>query len=344
MDTQFLKYKNYKAADFFADEDFVQSKLNQTEIENDFWYRLGSYDPDLSVQMGIAEVWMTLIKEQPVAKSPMTNDQRWGNIQKAIPTYSRKQKQQLLIRNIVAWTARAAAIIIFLFAIYEISQFGTKSTNTAYGQRTEVLLPDASIINLNSNSKLSYVRNWKTDKPREVWLEGEGLFEVKHTAIKNRLQENDLFVVHVGELSLTVLGTKFNVKDRRGRIEVTLFEGSVKVEGENGVDRILTPGETFVYDENLKVDEISHSSSPSKVSSWTRGELNIEHSDLANIISVLEDNYGYQVNVEDPDLLNKRFTGTIPVKGIDDILFVIKHTMNVDITVQNKQINIKSNK
>lgn len=344
MDTQFLKYKNYKAADFFADEDFVQSKLNQTEIENDFWYRLGSYDPDLSVQMGIAEVWMTLIKEQPVAKSPMTNDQRWENIQKAIPVYSRKQKQQVFVREIMKWTTRAAAVIAFVFITYEISQFGQKSTNTAYGESTEIELPDASVINLNSNSKLSYVRNWKTDKPREVWFEGEGLFEVKHTAVKNRLQENDLFVVHVGELSLTVLGTKFNVKDRRGRIEVTLFEGSIKIQGGNGVDRLLEPGETFIYDEQSKSNEIVLNNNPSKVSSWTRGELNIEHSNLANIISVLEDNYGYQVIVEDPNLLNKRFTGTIPVKGIDDILFVIRHTMDVEIAIKNKQIIIKDNK
>lgn len=343
MDPQFLKYKNYKAADFFADEDFVQSKLGQIENEKDFWDRLGAHDPELSVQMDIAALWMTLIKEQPVAKSQLTSDQRWENIQHAIPTYSRKQSQERLIRKIVRWTARAAAIIAFIYIVYDISQFGTKSTHTAYGERTEVLLPDASLINLNSNSKLSYVRNWKTDKPREVWFEGEGMFEVKHTALKNRLRENDLFVVHVGELSLTVLGTKFNVKDRRGRIEVTLFEGSVKIDGKNGVDRLLKPGETFIYDKQSKGNEIVHNSNPSKVSSWTRGELNIEHSNLAHIVSVLEDNYGYQVIVEDPVLLDKRFTGTIPLKGIDDVLFVIKHTMDVDIVVQNKQIIIKPN-
>ncbi|GEM65145.1 hypothetical protein SF1_31270 [Sphingobacterium faecium NBRC 15299] len=343
MDPQFLKYKNYKAADFFDDEDFVHSKLGQIENDKDFWKRLGAHDRELAVQMDIAELWMTLIKQQPVTNRGFTTDQRWENIQHAIPSYSRKQNQQLLIRKIVKWTARAAAIIIFIFIVYDISQFGTKSTNTTYGERTEVLLPDASLINLNSNSKLSYVRNWKTDKPREVWFEGEGMFEVKHTAIKNRLRENDLFVVHVGELSLTVLGTKFNVKDRRGRIEVTLFEGSVKIYGKNGVDRLLKPGETFIYDEQSKANEIVPNTNPSKVSSWTRGELNIEHSNLAHIVSVLEDNYGYQVIVEDPSLLNKRFTGIIPLKGIDDVLFVIKHTMNVDIVVKNKQIIIKPN-
>ncbi|MCW2263164.1 MULTISPECIES: FecR family protein [Sphingobacterium] len=341
MDSQFEKYKNYKAADFFADENFVQSNLEPTA--NDFWVRLGSYDSELAVEMDNARLWMTLIKEQPIVKGQVSSDERWNNIQKAVPAYVLKQRKQQLIKMMIRWTARAAAIIAFVFIIYDISQFGTKSTNTAYGERTELLLPDASIIKLNSNSKLSYVRDWKTDKPREVWFEGEGLFDVKHTAVKNRLQENDLFVVHVGDLSLTVLGTKFNVKDRRGLIEVTLFEGSIKINGKNGLDRLLEPGETFIYDEDAKVDQIVQIN-PVKVSSWTRGELNIEHSNLANIISVLEDNYGYQVIVEDPTLLDKRFTGTIPAKGIEDVLFVIKHTMNVNITLKNKQIIIKADK
>lgn len=342
MDSRFLKYKDYKAVDFFADEDFVESKLENTKNEDDFWDKLESTYPELSVEMDQALLWITLIRTQGVAKGGLTSNQRWENIQREIPAYSKKQNQKFLIRKILKWSASVAAIITFVFISYEISQFGTKSTNTAYGERRDIVLPDASLIKLNSNSKLSYIRYWKTDKPREVWFEGEGMFEVKHTALKNRLQEKDLFVVHVGKLSLTVLGTKFNIKDRRGRIEITLLEGSVSVHGTTGVEKLLKPGETFIYDEHAQVNQIVRNNS-SKVLSWVRGELDIEHSNLANIISVLEDNYGYQVNVEDPNLLDKRFTGTIPVKGIDDILFVIKHTMNVNITVNNKQIMIKPN-
>ncbi len=168
------------------------------------------------------------------------------------------------------------------------------------------------------------------------------MFQVKHTAVKNRLRENDFFVVHVGDLSLTVLGTKFNVKDRRGRTEVALFEGSIRIQGQNGEDRILKPGETFVYDISAKASQV-FTNDTNRALSWTRGELSIEHNSLANIVNVLEDNYGYQVVVEDPALLNKRFTGVIPVKKVDDILFVIKHTMNVNIEMKNKQIIIKPN-
>lgn len=342
MNSRLAKYKDFKAADFFADEDFVQTIFQHGDPQNDFWSDLGDHFPDLTTEMELAKTWMLLIKGQEPAQSSLSSHQRWVRIQTQIPVYEKKQKQKLTIRKMLRWTASAAALLLFAMLAYEISQYGPKATITAFGERREVALPDSSVIKLNSNSSLSYVRGWKTDKPREVWFEGEGMFEVKHTAIKNRLRENDFFVVHVGDLSLTVLGTKFNVKDRRGRIEVALFEGSLRVQGTDRVDRLLMPGETFIYDENAKANQIVHSD-VNQVLSWTRGELSIEHSNLANIISVLEDNYGYQVVVQDSALLNKRFTGVIPVKGIDDILFVIKHTMNVDIEVKNKQIVIKPN-
>lgn len=342
MNSRLSKYKDYKAADFFADEDFVTSTHLDGTFQRDFWSELVDQYPNLLAEMETARMWVLLIKGQQQVQSSLSTNQRWENIQTQIPRYEKKQQQRLFIYRTLRWTASAAALLLLGMLIYEISQFGTKETNTAFGERRELALPDSSIIKLNSNSSLSYVRNWKTDKPREVWLEGEGMFEVKHTAIKNRLRENDLFVVHVGDLSLTVLGTKFNVKDRRGRIEVSLFEGSVRIQGENGLNRILAPGETFIYDESAKADQTVKSDTD-KAMAWTHGELSIEHSNLANIVSVLEDNYGYQVVVQDSALLNKRFTGVIPVKGIDDILFVIKHTMNVAIEVKNKQIIIKPN-
>ncbi|QIH35922.1 FecR domain-containing protein [Sphingobacterium sp. DR205] len=342
MNSRLSKYKDYKAADFFSDEDFVESVLQGEDSQKKFWSDLGRRIPDLSAEMQLAVTWILLIKGQEPIRGNLNSIQRYANIQNQIPIYEKHQKRKLFFRKMLVWTASAAALLLFLFVSYEFSQFGPKATNTSYGERRELTLPDSSIIKLNSNSKLSYVRGWKTDKPREVWFEGEGMFEVKHTAIKNRLQQNDFFVVHVGDLSLTVLGTKFNVKDRRGRVEVALIEGRVRIQGKDGLDRIIVPGETFVYDEYAKAEQVVQQDA-NKVLSWTRGELSIEHSNLANIVSVLEDNYGYQVVVQDSSLLDKRFTGVIPVKGIDDILFVIKHTMNVNIEVKNKQIVIEPN-
>ncbi len=342
MEPTFLTYKDYKAVDFFQDSRFTDSILSGGEGAQLFWAALAEAYPALAEEMAVAESWILLVQSQRAYAGKRSAESRWKGIQDRLPSYARQQVRVRRIYQSLRWSAGIAALFLAVILIYEVSQFGTKQMGTTFGERREVLLPDASRIQLNSNSKLHYVRNWKTDKPREVWFEGEGMFQVKHTALKNRLRENDLFVVHVGDLSLTVLGTTFNVKDRRGRIEVTLFEGSVRIQGENGLDRMLLPGETFIYDEQERADQIVQKNVDG-VSSWTRGELNVEHDNLANIIDVLEDNYGYQVILQDSSLLNKRLTGTIPVKSINDILFVLKHTMDVRIRVDNKQIFINPN-
>ncbi|WP_437918111.1 FecR family protein [Sphingobacterium sp. LRF_L2] len=342
MNPTFVTYKDFKAVDFFQDPAFATAVLSPQVEDDRFWEDLAGVYPYLRVEMDAARSWILLVRQQPVYQGKTSSAMRWERIQDRLPVYARQQNRAVRIKRLTTWSARIAALFLAVLFIYEVSQFGTKSANTNFGERREVLLPDESKINLNSNSSLSYVRDWKSDKPREVWMNGEAMFEVKHTAILNRLRESDHFIVHVGDLALTVLGTKFNVKERRGRIEVSLFEGSVRITTADGLDKVMTPGEVFIYDQEEKTDQLVKQHL-SKAGSWMRGELEMEHASLSNLIEVLEDNYGYQVVLEDSSLLEKHLTGVIPLKSIDDILFVVKHTMNVNIQKNNKQITINSN-
>lgn len=342
MKLEFSTYKNFKAVDFFQDQAFSTFVLSPNAEHGSFWEDLLRTYPALAEEMSLARNWILLIREQPLYRGKISQENRWKNIQDRLPNYARKQADHDLIKKMVVWSSRITAVLLTVFLIYEINQFGNKQTNTGYGERKEVVLPDESKIDLNSNSKISYVRDWKSDKPREIWMSGEAMFEVKHTAIMNRLRNSDHFIVHVGDLALTVLGTKFNVKERRGRIEVSLFEGRVRVTSADGLDKVMLPGEVFIYDQEEKTDQLVQSD-VSKASSWTRGELEMEHASLSNVIELLEDNYGYQVVLTDSSLLQRRLTGTIPIKNIDDILFVIKHTMDVSIRKDNKQIIINRN-
>lgn len=343
MKLKFSTYKNFKAVDFFQDHAFSTFVLSPNAEHGSFWEDLMRTYPTLEEEMNLARDWIFLIREQQLYGGKVSQENRWQNIQDHLPTYARKQANRTLFKKMVIWSSRVAATLLTVFLIYEINQFGNKGTNTGYGEQKEIVLPDESKINLNSNSKISYVRDWKSDKPREIWMSGEAMFEVKHTAVLNRLRESDRFIVRVGDLALTVLGTRFNVKERRNRIEVTLFEGVLRVSKEDGFEHVLEPGETFVYDKNKEIQSVEHIEEV-KVTAWTRKELDVESSNLLNIIEIIEDNYGYEVVLSDSTLLEKRLTGTIPVKNINDILFVIKHTMDVNILKDDKQIIISRNK
>ncbi len=127
-------------------------------------------------EMALAKTWVLLIQNQTTAKSTLSSEKRWARIQAQIPIYERKKQRSRVLRSLFRWTASAAAILLFIMVTYDVSQFGTKETNTAFGEQRELSLPDSSIIRLNSNSHISYVRSWKTDKPREVGLKEKVCF------------------------------------------------------------------------------------------------------------------------------------------------------------------------
>lgn len=342
MKHDFLLYKDFKAVDFFEDEAFTSYYLSGMGDDLSFWKSLVDTYPYLEQEIDIAIQWIELLQDQPLHQSKIDNETRWNRMQESLPSYVQAQDRLYRIRKIRRWITQVAAILLLGFTIYEVGQLGTKVNNTGFGEQRELFLPDASVVQLNSNSRLKYDRDWKTDKPREVWLDGEALFEVKHTAIKNRLQQEDYFIVHVGDISLTVLGTKFNVKDRRGHIEVSLFEGSLQVMDKMGLKHILKPGETFIYDKVADTEQVLNNKNIQEALSWTRGEMVVEHQNLAAIIEVLEDNYGYSVELKDSSLLDKRLRGVAPLTKADDILFVIRHTMQLDMEVVGKKITINS--
>ena len=109
-----------------------------------------------------------------------------------------------------------------------------------FGSRAQVFLPDSTHVVLNGGSTLRYPVNFLDKNSREVLLSGEGFFEVR----ENKHSE---FVVRVGDIEITALGTTFNVKayPEEAIIEATLVEGLLRI---NRVDEqkgavILRPNE-----------------------------------------------------------------------------------------------------
>lgn len=101
------------------------------------------------------------------------------------------------------------------------------------------MLPDSSEVTLNANSELRYPTNFNGEE-REVFLKGEGYFEVRKKEIP--------FVVRTSEVSVKVYGTKFNVNTNgRDMIETLLVSGSVGVTvgGDNSDEQIIKPNELF---------------------------------------------------------------------------------------------------
>ena len=148
------------------------------------------------------------------------------NEQLSIEEPARSRRKTYLLSNL--WKYAAVfffGIISAATAMYLIPSGNSQAISeitVPKGSVSEIILPDSSIVTINSNSKLSYANDFLTGK-RVVNLEGEAFFKVK-----KQLNGNEFTVCSKGT-SIVVKGTEFNVQAYQDTpsIEATLVKGSI---------------------------------------------------------------------------------------------------------------------
>jgi len=188
-----------------------------------------------------------------------------------------------------------------------------------YGSRTRVVLPDKSVVWLNSGSTLRYAQNFGK-KSRQVSLVGEGYFEVARDAKKP-------FTVKMNEASVKVLGTGFNIRayPDEQQLNVTLVHGSVQLTESSQPNKglILKPNQIAV------VDKASHQmtvkqANASSCCSWTKGEIDFDEVPFGQIVQQLERDFNVQIEVLDPRLNSSYFYGKFKnAQSIQEILEIM---------------------
>ncbi|MFN3136509.1 MAG: FecR domain-containing protein [Allomuricauda sp.] len=190
---------------------------------------------------------------------------------------------------------RVAAVIAILLtgSYFYINSLNEKVT-TGFAERSEVILPDNSELFLNADSRISYSeKNW--DNQRNIKLDGEAFFKVA---------KGKKFTVSTEQGTVTVLGTQFNVENRKGIFEVTCYEGLVSVT-HNGKEIKLPAGNSYVVINGKQVTGTPKGTQPS----WMNNESSFESIPLKYVFAELERQFDVQVNTENinTDLL---FTGS----------------------------------
>ena len=185
---------------------------------------------------------------------------------------------------------------------------------TPYGQTRLVQLPDGSEVTLNAHSTMRYAAATDARQPREVWLDGEAFFSVKHTV------DNQRFVVHTaGNFNVEVLGTKFTVYRRHEQARVVLLSGKVRVDFADHAqpDVILKPGELLQTADNKPKIVVRKAVKAASYAAWTNDRISFDATSLAEVATRLQDTYGVEVVVADSVLNHRKFTGTFPTGNLD---------------------------
>ena len=350
------KYNELKVTDLINDPFFQDWILHPTASDESFWQQWTQEHPEKHQIVEEARKIILSIRftihspaEEQVQDSLTKTMALIDNPDSAIPLMSGSQYHYAgrWIHRIGTSRQIAALLIGMLLlgtALY-FFQNGNRELveSTGYGMLKTIYLPDSSQVVLNAHSSLHYDGNWTENGRREIWLDGEAFFDVRHGNIGSREgQRYAAFMVHTEALNVEVLGTSFDIRRRRGNTEVVLLTGRIKISSpEAQFETIwMTPGDRILYDSaDKKIYRFS--AIPEEFASWKDKKLVLTNAPLSGIIRYMEDNYGKKILLQDPKMANRTVGGEIYLDNLQDALFILSKTLDIVIEDQGDTILFK---
>ncbi len=273
----------------------------------------------------------------------------------------------------IIWLSLAAASIVglCLVIVSQLSNSASQKTaaitpteiSTKYGSKTKLLLPDSTVVWLNSGSKLTYDNNYgKTI--REVKLTGEAYFDVMKNAAKP-------FIIHTDKMDIKVLGTAFNVKCYPGEktMETSLIHGSIEVtlKTRQSEKIILKPNEKLVLsnenyirasppnknDTDIKsiarepqalvsITPVTYTTTENAIieTAWLQNKLVFNKETFEDLASRMERWYGVSILFKYERLRKTRLTGSFENETVQQALKALQYTTQFKYTINKNEILI----
>jgi len=241
------------------------------------------------------------------------------------------------------WINVAAAVVVFVILSVGIGYYlanRAESPQMAYTEKQvpvkktdSTILDDGSKIVLNAGSSLRYPQNFR-GKKREVYLEGEAIFDVAH-------DPNKPFIIHSGQLKTVVLGTKFDVSAYPGadKMQVTVISGKVSVE-ETVSKKVATllPNQRLVFNTKTNAFVSNNVTSVTSQTAWREGRIGFDDASLTEVAAQFYRRYGVHVRLENPNLANCHISIVLNNDSVDNMLKTITALTNSSYKYQGDDV------
>ncbi|AHM63013.1 anti-FecI sigma factor FecR [Flammeovirgaceae bacterium 311] len=276
---------------------------NATEAERQFllsYYEMFNAEPDIEE---------LLTAEQKQALKNQIRESIWERISQ------HEQKTQKVKSLDRGWTKYlAAAIFIFALsaagAIFYINNKPQQQQTTVISTGLEkeqrlINLPDGSYVILKAGSKIDYAASFDGLAVREVHLEGDAYFDVKHDSLRP-------FIVHAGSLKTTVLGTSFNIKawPADEDVSIAVTRGKVKVENQHKTFGTLVQDQQLTFYKE-KADVVKTKADSSTHLSWKTQDILLDDVTITEASGLLENRFDVHIICGEEVARSERFTITI---------------------------------
>jgi len=232
--------------------------------------------------------------------------------------------------------------------------------STKPGSKTQIKLPDGSVVWLNASSNLTYGEHFG-NKLREVNLIGEAFFDVAK-------DPDHPFIIHTATVDVKVLGTAFNVRSYpndantetsvlRGRVEVTVknrenttyyLKPNEKVIVANSVatSNTITKRQQAMQQNVKPIVSIQpltyyHADSSIIETSWVENKLVFQENETFKEVALkMERWYGVHIRFAEEQLGEYRMYGSFTNETIKQALDALKIGFNFNYRVNKDEIVI----
>lgn len=211
-----------------------------------------------------------------------------------------------------------------------------------FGKKSELLLADGTKVFLNAGSRFAFPSAF-TKKEREVYLEGEGYFEVAP-------DKQHPFIVKTTEVAVKVLGTRFLVTayPADNKTQAVLLEGSVELRKQ--ASNLVGKGQSVVLSPNEKA-EISKSDDVFVVSTVTNAELYIawiegcfrySKQSLKEVLVKLERYYNVKFVLDGQSSSGESISGKLDLKdSLEAVLVALNDVSKIEYTIDGNTVYIR---
>ncbi|WIO74016.1 FecR domain-containing protein [Porticoccaceae bacterium LTM1] len=214
---------------------------------------------------------------------------------------------------------------------------------TRTGENKSVNLSDGSVITLNTATQILVDFN---DQARRIIMErGEAYYEVAADAERP-------FTVELGERSVSVLGTAFNLKKEPEQFTLAVMEGMVSVHRKSEMvseaapafdatenqmvisaehQRRVAAGMVVEFDNQSRQYKAYYESDVDQFQSWRSGLVSFKSQPLYKVVDELNRYTGKKIFIDDPVIRDLMVRATVRVNRVDVALVGLENSLPIKV-------------
>lgn len=278
-----------------------------------------------------AEIW-----EESAVQQTYTDLEREKYKKEARQLLQRlEHKKQTWIRRVCYAVSSIAAVLCLVWGSMAYlnyvgnQQISYLEASTSYGEHKEVILPDGTVLTLNSCSRVRYPNRFVDDE-RRIELEGEGFFQVSRN-------ENQPFIINTHFFDVRVLGTSFNVKSYSSdeTVMVDVESGKVQVDMPEAMMRLQANERVRI---NTVSGEYSKQHESRVVAVWRAGGLRFDTAPIHDVAKELERMYNCRITFAQGQSFENLISGEHDNKSLEAVLQSIEYTSGIHYKISGQEV------